>query len=1055
MSTAQQGIVDPGLALLIEQQQHLDAREQGASWGDLAHCLKLDIRGQLDPLRLQHALDSLALRHEALVAQFAPVSGYHGLRQRVMAAEAVSLTLWPEVASPQQVSARQQQWLQQPLPPFGALLQRLETDHWQLLVGVARYAADAETLALIQQELLAAYGQQGFEEDEPGQFSQYLEWRGEVIFDEDADTAKAYWQQYLQGPEPLVSGPDLPYRLTPGGTAPAERLSVPLDQALLARLATSGQPLDVLMQAAWWVLLARISGRETFLAGWRHDARQDYDFFSRSLGLFEKTLPLAIRIDPASTLRDLVASVAAQLDQHRTWQEYWTPLSFPQQARPAISFGRRRVSAPREVAGLVWAGSDLPAGVPEFELALQLEVAANGECQGVSLDFNPACYTPQAVEILLAQYRQLLHSIADNPQETVARLNLLDAAEKSWLLALNPPPQAMDASLLLPQRIADWAHQTPQAMALAHAGQTLSYAELEARTAQLSAELLRQGVGAGSIVGLALPRSVELVVAMLATWRAGAAYLPLDPQWPAARQAEIARHAAASLILAAQAPSPGDPMASLKVLNLAGLSLDAPVTIAASVQAQDVAYVLFTSGSTGQPKGVVIEHGALLNYTAGSSQQLGLSACRHFAFSSTVAADLGNTALFGALYNGATLHIADDATLQDPQGFAGFLRDNRIDCLKIVPSHLAALLEAQSAVLPGTLVLGGEAIGAGLVQRIHQLRPDCRVFNHYGPTEATVGVMVHALLPGDDMTHGVPLTQVLPGNQVFVLGADAQLLATGELGELFIGGRQLCRGYLNAEADADAFIRSPLVGGERLYRTGDLARYRVGGGVQLSGRRDHQVKVRGFRIELAEIEAQLLRLPEVSEAVVVLVQEEPQAFVVLRAAMDESVLTHLKTQLVQRLPAAMVPRLILSLERMPRLPNGKVDRKALQNTQPVVSRAVYVAPRDALEELLSTRMAQLVGLERLSIDEDFFAAGGHSLLVIKLVAGIRKLLQCEIHPGVVFDHPSVAELARVLRERESVAGQLEKIAQARLRLEAMSPEEKAALMEKARQLQQG
>jgi amino acid adenylation domain-containing protein len=552
-----------------------------------------------------------------------------------------------------------------------------------------------------------------------------------------------------------------------------------------------------------------------------------------------------------------------------------------------------------------------------------------------------------------------------------------------------------------------------------------------------------------------LPRSVELVVAMLATWRAGAAYLPLDPQWPAARQAEIARHAAASLILAAQAPSPGDPMASLKVLNLAGLSLDAPVTIAASVQARDVAYVLFTSGSTGQPKGVVIEHGALLNYTAGSSQQLGLSACRHFAFSSTVAADLGNTALFGALYNGATLHIADDATLQDPQGFAGFLRDHRIDCLKIVPSHLAALLEAQSAVLPGTLVLGGEAIGAGLVQRIHQLRPDCRVFNHYGPTEATVGVMVHALLPGDDVTHGVPLTQVLPGNQVFVLGADAQLLATGELGELFIGGRQLCRGYLNAEADADAFIHSPLVGGERLYRTGDLARYRVGGGVQLSGRRDHQVKVRGFRIELAEIEAQLLRLPEVSEAVVVLVQEEPQAFVVLRAAMDESVLTHLKTQLVQRLPAAMVPRLILSLERMPRLPNGKVDRKALQNTQPVVSRAVYVAPRDALEALLSTRMAQLVGLERLSIDEDFFAAGGHSLLVIKLVAGIRKLLQCEIHPGVVFDHPSVAELARVLRERESVAGQLEKIAQARLRLDAMSPEEKAALMEKARQLQQG
>ncbi|WP_439862471.1 non-ribosomal peptide synthetase [Pseudomonas antarctica] len=1050
MSTAQQGSVDAGLALLVEQQQHLDARQTGASWGDLAHCLKLDIHGELDPLRLQHALDSLVVRHEALAAQFAPVSGYHGLRQRVAAAETVSLTQWTQVASPQQVSARQQHWLQQPLPLVAALLQRLETDHWQLLVGVARHAVDAATLALLQQELLAAYAQQGFAEEEPGQFSQYLEWRSEVIFDEDAETAKAYWQQYLQASEPLVNGPDLPYRLASSDVAPAERLSVPLDQTLLARLRTQGQPLDVLMQAAWWVLLARISGRESFLGGWRHDARQDYEFFSHSLGLFEKTLPLAIHIDPASTFRDLVGTLAAQLDQHRTWQEYWSPLAFPQQAAPAIGFSRRQVSAPHAVAGLVWAGSDLPPRAPAFEFALQLDMADTGEPQAVSLDFNPACYSAHAAETLLGQYRQLLRSIADTPDETVARLNLLDADEKSRLLALNPPAQAMDA-LLLPQRIAAWASQTPDAVALVAAGQTLSYAALDARTAQLSAELLRQGVSAGSIVGLALPRSVELVVAILATWRAGAAYLPLDPQWPAARQAEIARHAAASLILMAQAPSQGDPLAAFKVLKVAAASLDAPVAQAASVQSRDVAYVLFTSGSTGQPKGVVIEHGALLNYTASSSQQLGLAACRHVAFSSTVAADLGNTALFGALYNGAALHIADDATLQDPEGFAGFLRNNRIDCLKIVPSHLSALLEADSAVLPDTLVLGGEAIGAGLVQRIRQLRPDCRVFNHYGPTEATVGVMVHPLLPGDDLSHGVPLTHVLPGNQVFVLGADAQLLATGELGELFIGGQQLCRGYLNGQADA--FIQSPLVGGERLYRTGDLARYRVEGGVQLYGRRDHQVKVRGFRIELAEIEAQLLRFPEVSEAVVVLAHEEPQAFVVLRAAADEALLAQLKTRLAQQLPAAMVPRQVLSLERMPRLPNGKVDRNALQQAQPVAARAVYVAPRDALEELLSTRMAQLVGLERLSIDEDFFAVGGHSLLVIKLVAGIRKLLHCEIHPGVVFDHPSVAELAGVLRARESVPGQLEKIAQARLRLDAMSPEQKAALMEKARQLQ--
>jgi amino acid adenylation domain-containing protein len=1052
MNTLDDVTTDVGLALLAEQQVWV---QTGANWGEAGHFLRVDVRGELEPQRVQSALNNCLQRQPVLTTALRSVPGYHGLRQFAgEGAQAFSMTVHTLEEPPSVVEQRLQQWYARPFQLeegafVQAWLQRIEAGHWQLLLGVARCVADQGSLRLLLGELIVAY-EQGAQpvDEEQAQFSQYLEWRSEVVQDEDAEAGKGYWQAQSTAGE--ILSPDLPERnRSAEAQARSRSLSAELNAQLVVGLealaAEQNRPVEVLLQAAWWLLLARISGRQSFTAAWRHDARQDYEFFYSTLGLFEKTLPVSVSPDMEQPFRAWLNRVAGQLQEHVTWQEYCADA-----APMAYGFSVRTVFNPFESRGLKWTATPVEAAAP-FEVLMNVLLDSHPRFKGLRLDYQPAHHSDSAMQRLLGQYQVLLESIVANPERASGQLNLLGEEERGALLALNPPPVDFAAQGLLPQIIRHWAATTPNTVALRVDGQTLSYAELDLQVAQLAAGLIAEGVGQGGVVAIALPRSVAQVVSILASWHVGAAYLPLDPAWPQARQQSIIQQAGVSLLLGNVGV---DDCKVLSVAQVQQRGSQAQLVAAAVVSPEDVAYILFTSGSSGVPKGVVVEHRQLLNYTAGVSSQLGLEACRHFAFGSTVAADLGNTTLFGALYIGATLHIADDATMQDPQVFADFIQTRQIDCLKIVPSHLSALLDSPQARLPAVLVLGGEAISVGLVERVLQLRPDCRLFNHYGPTETTVGVLVHPVTLADAQLPGIGLSQVLPNNQVYVLDARQQLVASGELGELYIGGQQLARGYLvDSATEEPVFIESPFVPGERLYRSGDLARYRAGGGFQLYGRRDQQVKVRGFRIELAEIEAQILQLPEVSEAVVLLdlASSEPVAFVVLAPGVALESLASLKAQLSQRLPAVMLPGRIQALERMPRLANGKVDRQALHSLQPAEPEQFYVAPRDALEQLIASRMAQLLGLERLSVDQDFFAAGGHSLLVIKLVAGVRKLLQCEIQPGLVFDNPTPAALSLALRSLETAPGQLEKTARARLQLDAMSPEEKAQMLEKARQ----
>lgn len=1054
--------LDHGMPLSPEQQACL--RQHDAAVRP-ALALVLRLEGELDPERLERALARVLDAQPSLTHRVFRLPAYRGPRQ------GPGEPSWPLerqdwrdrprgwAAFLADVEARRRAGFALDGERLGqAWLCRVEDACHGLAVSVADLIGDRGGLGAFAVALRRAYDE-GSVEDAP-HYGQYVEWRVEMARDDEAETGRAYWRQHLGAvADDPAARPRLPYRLErPAGPARwslCEAEVTPDRADHLERLATElGVPLATLLQGAWWLLLGRVADQREMLVGWWHDCRRDYAAFADCVGPLEKSLPVRLELPAERSLADWLADLQGILEGHAAWQEHWAV-----EAPPLDDLSR---------AG--FALETLPVDLGDWRLEARLggeapfELLLTGECRGerltrLCLRVDERHYAPRVAELLLGQYRAFLSTLAGHGRTALADLPWT-VDEAAWWQPFEGGPAA-NAGPWLPERIADWASRTPEALAVADAEVRLSYAQLDERVERLARRLRGRGVAPGQVVALVLPRSAAWVVALLAVWRAGGAWLPLDPAWPEARRRQLLAEAGARLALSERGIWPEGEAVALLHLDDPEAE-EAPACRFESTTADRLAYVLFTSGSTGIPKSVPIDHRALLNYVSAASRALELGRCRHFAMTSTVAADLGHTTLFGALFSGAALHLASEEDIQDGTRFARFLRARAIDCLKIVPSHLAALLgpeadEPSASTVPDTVVLGGEAVPAGLVARLFGQAPACRLFNHYGPTEATVGVLYRRLEPGQDQGNGVALARAFEGCRVRLLDERLRPVPVGALGELCIGGAQLARAYRGgADANTESFLEDPLRPGERLYRSGDLGRLLPDGTLLLCGRRDHQVKVRGFRIEPAEVERALLAEPGVAQAVVrpwrpdEATEAQLIGYVEPTAEADPDWREALRAALARRLPAPLVPARLIPVARMPRLANGKIDRRGLPDPDTRAADGEYVAPRDAVETLLAEGMARLLGVERIGIHQDFFALGGHSLLVIKLVAGLRRQLQVDVHPGLVFDHPRVAALADALRAREAVPGALERLASARLKLNGLTAEQRDALLAKAR-----
>jgi amino acid adenylation domain-containing protein len=656
-------------------------------------------------------------------------------------------------------------------------------------------------------------------------------------------------------------------------------------------------------------------------------------------------------------------------------------------------------------------------------LSVTVEVADSVDPEAVG---RLLCTT---LDHLVEALSDTLHGASDVPLRS---LEVLEARQRDQLVNQWNATDVAVGSSVFAEVFAARVRVAGDAPAVVAEGLVLSYREVDARANRLARCLIERGVGPESVVALALPRSVDMVVAILAVGKAGGAYLPVDPRLPAARAGFMVRDAAAVLLLTSQAGVPG-------VQRWAGpvpcLVVDEPATVAAvqRLSAADVvderrdvlqpshpAYVLYTSGTTGVPKAVVVEQAGLANLVAWSARACALGAGDRVLQRTSFSFDAAVWEVFAALGCGAALVLAPVQAEQDPAALVRFMAEQRVTVVQVVPALLQLLLDQpgwQQCESLRLLVCGGEALSAALAQRVRERTGAVPVCNVYGPTECTVDVTAHRW-QATGAEGSVPIGKPVDNTRVFVLDDTLNPVPPGVTGELYIAGVQLARGYAGQPAlTAQRFTACPYAPGQRMYRTGDLALWTTEGELVFVGRADDQVKIRGFRIEPAEIQSVLLTHPQVARAAVIAREDTPGDKRLIAYIVGDADTDDLLRHAARRLPDHMLPTAVVALPEIPLTSNGKLDRRALP--APEFRAGGGREPADATEAALCEAFAEVLGLESVGVDDDFFRLGGHSLLAMRLIARIRANLGLDLALPALFTTPTPAELAKNLGQQRS------------------------------------
>ena len=1046
------------------------------------------LRGPLDVNALERALTTVAARHESLRTRFADGEG--GPLQVIDLPGQVSVHQVNLGALPAEEREREAERVvatraRTPIDlaheaSFRVTLVRLAPDDHVLLIETHHIVVDGWSMGIVFGELAEAYAaaRAGREPDLgplPIQFADFAAWQRTRLAGARSDELLGFWRAQLgtAADEPLALPTDFPRPATP--TFAGARQGVTLAGPRLAAVRRLAQANDATLYmtllAAYATVLHRYTGRTDVLIG-SGSAGRALPETQNVVGYLNTTLVQRGDFSGDPSFGQLLARVRESAVGAYDHQDM--PL---EKLVLTLREGKDRLShAPlfevvltmQDTGGASMSLADVAVepfgidfGATKFDITLL--VSERGDEVGLTAQYRTDLFAPDTMRRFLGHVLQVLESAAANPAARVSEIPLLTPDEREALTAWNETVTDLGtrATLLdlfqaqaarVPDRVAVVApSSSPQAGVTAST--TLTYRELNARANQLARYLVDAGAARGTPVGLLLDRSAEAVVGVLGILKAGAAYMPLSVDAPSARLAQQLAESGARLVVTSASMASRLPSSATIVLldgEAASLASRDTSDLPAIGSPSDAAYVLFTSGSTGVPKGVEVLHANIVHYTRAIRRVLGAerdepadARARQYGMASTFAADLGNTSLFPALLSGATLHLLGPAVTTDPERFAQYMATQQLDVLKLTPNHLRALVAGKSGaelatILPRqALVLGGEALDVALARMLVGAGA-CRVINHYGPTETTVGVLTYEVTEASlDAAvrlgaQTVPLGVPLANTRTYVVDARGRdQLPIGIPGELWIGGAGVTSGYLNRpELTAERFVS---FAGGRVYRTGDRVRRLADGTLEFLGRTDDQVKVRGYRVELGDVEQALRAHPGVAQCAVVLRRDadsEPRLVAYVVAKQGGYAMSHgerstderLTQWLAGQLPEYMVPSAVVLLEALPLTANGKLDRAALPSPNASGNEeGAYVAPRTDTETKLAAIWSEVLKRDRIGATDNFLALGGHSLLAIRVLGKISKTFGVRLPLRTLFDAPTVEALALSIEAQRTPA----------------------------------
>ncbi len=1002
--------------------------------GTYVQQITVRIADPLDVDAFRSAWDAVVGRHEALRAAFV----WDGVDQPLQVVrqhvdipweEPPWASAWADFDGPERqrrlaelLSADRQRGFDVARAPLMRMHLWPDGDGWRLLWTLHHLIADGWSVRVVLEELTAIYDAGSADRaglDAPMRFRDHVE----HLQSRDWSRAEHYWRREL-GDVSHRTALEPPVPPTPGSGV--RQASGSLSQAATARVRSAAarerMTLNTVVQGAWAIVLGQWAHERDVVFGVTGSGRiSGLAGIEQAVGLFINTVPLRARLDPDLTVGDWLRGL--QRDRLDLGDLELTPLASIQQWS-GVAPGEPLFDSVVVFENYPSGSGDLDgaAGLSDIDHHEQSNyplavLALPGDRLELRIVYDRARYDEAWIDTVVGQLCLVIERLAENPDRPLARLDLVSDADAGRLDRWNRTGSADSETTSIHALVEAVAARDPRAVAVVAGSERLSYADLDRRANGLAHRLLADGVTPGDRVGLAIERSPEMVVAILGILKAGAAYVPLDPAYPEARNRALADDAGVSAVVSGELP--------------AGTATPPPL----DRDNDQTAYVIYTSGSTGRPKGVEVTHRNLVHSTTARAEHYGAGPdC--FLLLSSIAFDSSVVGIFWTLCTGGTLVLPAPGDEQDLERLEGLVTEHGVTHLLALPSLYSLMLEHSGSALGGlrVAIVAGEACAPETVRRHLDALPGTELHNEYGPTEATVWATVQRLDTGD-ADGPVPIGRPIADTRVHVLDPDRRLVPIGFPGELWIGGKGVARGYLGRpDLTAERFVEldGDGLGSERLYRTGDLACHQADGSLLYLGRVDTQVKVRGHRIEVTEVEAALRELADVGEAAVV-ARDHASGRVQLVAYVTgpgDGAEERLVTALRERLPEFMVPSRVVTLAELPRLPNGKVDAAGLPAPQ-APARAGAIAPRSETEQILARLWCDLLHLDGVGIDDDYFELGGDSIISIQMISRAR---QAGIHvePRDLVRHPTIASLAATAdaaeppaeAEPESVAGEV-------------------------------